>query len=309
MLEERIRSLAATQHGVVTRSQLIESGLGADAIDHRVSTHRLRALHRGVYLIGPLLPRYAPETAALLACGAGAVLSHHTAAVLWELLHESAHPIVHVSLPSGKRSTHPGLVAHAPRGLPADEVTRRHGLSITTVARTLLDLAATAGSRDLEQALGRSFRNGLVSPVDLSALLARYPRRRGTGRLRRALGGDGPAFTRSPAEDRFLELIRRARLGQFNANARVAGHEVDFYWPAERFVVEVDGYAFHSSPEKFETDRRRDSDLAAAGVHVMRVTWRQLANEPEALLVKLAQALTLARFATLPGTDPGAAGI
>ena len=282
--------MAARQHGVVTRAQLLAAGLMPDAVDHRLSVGRLRPLHQGVYLLGPILAPLAREMAALLACGPGAVLSHRTAAALWELLPRDAS-IVEVSIPQNRRTTRPSVRAHAVQMLPADEVTRRHGLPVTAAGRTVLDLAGAAGSRELERALAHALRSGLTNSAELRALIARYRRRRGNGRLLRALGGADPAFTRSRAEDLFLALIRKARLAAPETNVQVAGHEVDFFWPAERFVVEIDGFAFHSSSEKFETDRSRDAELAAAGIRVIRVTWRQLVNEPEALLVRLSQAL------------------
>ena len=112
--------------------------------------------------------------------------------------------------------------------------------------------------------------------------------------LRALLVGDAsPAFTRSEAEARFLALIRKAQLSEPETNVRVGGYEVDFLWRRERVVVEVDGFAFHSSRRTFENDRRRDRELTARGFNVLRVTWRQVASESEALLVRLTQ--TLAR--------------
>jgi very-short-patch-repair endonuclease len=86
-------------------------------------------------------------------------------------------------------------------------------------------------------------------------------------------------------------LVRRARLPSPEINIRLGSYEVDFLWPRERVIVEVDGYAFHSSRRAFEDDRRRDADLAARGFHVILITWRQIVSEPEAVLVRLAQAL------------------
>jgi len=101
-------------------------------------------------------------------------------------------------------------------------------------------------------------------------------------------------MTRSGAEERFLDLVRRGRLPQPETNVVVRGHEVDFLWRAERLVVEVDGFAFHASRRSFESDRRRDAELAAAGWRVVRVTWRQVVDEPHATLVCVAQALARA---------------
>jgi very-short-patch-repair endonuclease len=272
---------------------LLEAGLHSDGVDYRLRVGRLRALHRGVYLVGPILPPHGAEMAALLACGAGAVLSDFSAAVICELLAPIKTAPCEVTVPPGKRSMHPKIRIHV-RMLSKDEFTTQHGLRVTTVPRTLLDLAATAPLRSFERALAQALRSGATKTEELSALVARYPRRRGTARLQRALGGTGPAYTRSPAEDRLLALTRKARLREPEANVRVAGHEVDFFWRAERLVLEIDGFAFHSSAEKFESDRSRDADLAAAGARVMRATWRQLAEQPEALLVRLAQALARA---------------
>jgi very-short-patch-repair endonuclease len=101
----------------------------------------------------------------------------------------------------------------------------------------------------------------------------------------------GPAFTRSEAEQRFLTLIRKAQLPLPEANVRVGNYEVDFLWRRQALVVEVDGYAFHSSRRRFENDRRRDALLTAGGLNVLRVTWRQVVHEPEAISARVAQAL------------------
>lgn len=108
------------------------------------------------------------------------------------------------------------------------------------------------------------------------------------------LSETGPAFTRSEAEERFLAVVRKAHLPAPETNARVGGSEVDFLWRRERFVVEVDGFAFHASKRQFEIDRARDANLTSLGFTVMRVTWGQIVNEPEALIARLAQSLALA---------------
>lgn len=105
--------------------------------------------------------------------------------------------------------------------------------------------------------------------------------------------GDGgrPEMTRSEAERRFLALIRAARLPTPRTNVRVGRHEVDFVWPAERLIVEVDGFRYHGSRHAFERDRARDTDLAALGYTVVRVTWRQITEESHALIARIARAL------------------
>ncbi|MGH7505389.1 MAG: endonuclease domain-containing protein [Longimicrobiales bacterium] len=288
-----IRDIAARQHGVVGRAQLLRAELTVHTIDYRVKRGRLRRLHRGVYRVGPVAAGYEREMAAVLACGETAVLSHRSAAALWKLLpYQGGDVPVEVSMQSGCPVPGPALLTHRVAKLSADETTFIECIPVTVPARTLLDLAGSTGERELEQALAQADRHGLAVRGEIAKLLARYPRRSGTRTMRALLGReDGPAFTRSEAESRFLTLVRRAQLGRPEANVVVKGYEVDFLWRAERVVVEIDGRAFHSSSGAFERDRRRDAVLAAAGLRVIRVTWRQLTGEPEALLVRLAQAL------------------
>jgi len=176
--------------------------------------------------------------------------------------------------------------------LPPDEVTRLRRIPVTTPARTLLDLATVLPLRELEQAIAEAERRYDGAQRRLLALLARYPARAGTAKLRELLGGSrNPAFTRSEAERKFLELVRRAGLPAPEPNVRLHGYEVDFLWRDEVLAVEIDGYAFHHDRSAFEADRRRDADLAAHGIQAIRITWRQITDEPEATLVRLVQAL------------------
>jgi very-short-patch-repair endonuclease len=143
--------------------------------------------------------------------------------------------------------------------------------------------------RDLTRAVEEAQVHHLVTDISLSEQFKRYPNLRGTPALREAIQME-PALTRSEAERRLLELIRAARLPEPQTNARVGRYEVDFLWPELGLIVEVDGYAFHSSRAAFERDRRRDAELGAQGHRVVRVTWRQLKDEPEALVATLAVA-------------------
>jgi very-short-patch-repair endonuclease len=114
-----------------------------------------------------------------------------------------------------------------------------------------------------------------------------------------------PRLTRSEAERRLLELSRDARLPEPETNATVLGYEVDFLWREQRLIVEVDGFAFHSTRAAFERDRRRDALLQDAGFRVLRVTWGQIADEPVALAVMLARA-TASAAAARDTADQGA---
>jgi very-short-patch-repair endonuclease len=289
-----ILSLAARQHGIVARCQLLAAGLSPDAIDHRLATGLLVPVFRGVYRVGPLAAPNAGAMAALLACGDSAVISHRSAAVLLQILPpthaERLNRSIDVTVPSGNRS-HPGVRLHRVYSLHADEVTTHEGIRVTTSARTLLDLAACLTSRELEQAMAEALAMRSTTEAEIRETLARHRGGRGTRALQALLADGRPALTRSQAEERFLALIRKAKLPMPEANVVVERFEVDCYWREERLVAEVDGFAFHSSAARFESDRRRDATLAAAGVRVIRVTWRQLCDEPEAVAVRLGQAL------------------
>jgi len=292
--DERIDQIAAAQLGLVTRAQLLAAGVSRHAIARRVATRRLRLLHRGVYRVGPVVAPYTRELAAVLACGPDAVVSHRSAGWLWRIVPDPGDAMrVDIILRNGDRGRRPNIRVHRMR-LDADDVTVRDGIPVTTPGRTLLDLAATLPLRELERAVAEAERANLFDHRDLACLAGRYAGRPGAPKLRRLLARDAPpAFTRWEAEERLLALVRKAQLPAPEMNVRVADHEVDFFWRRERLVVEVDGFAFHATSRNFEQDRLRDARLAAIGVHVVRVTWRQLTREPEATLVRLA--LTLGR--------------
>jgi very-short-patch-repair endonuclease len=166
---------------------------------------------------------------------------------------------------------------------------------VSAPSRTLLDLADMLPLRDLERLLEEAMSRRLVEHDDLRALLERSPGRHGVRSLRALLEREvTPAFTRSQAEERLLALLRAAELSPTDVNVRVGDYEVDFLWRRERLVVEVDGYAFHNSRAAFERDRQRDAELQAAGYRAMRITWRQLTDSPEAVIARLARALTQA---------------
>ena len=269
---------------MLTAAQLVAAGWSKDAIYSRAQRRWLRQLHRGVYLVGPLEVEHSRAMAAVLAAP-DAALSHYPAAVVHRVRPPREGPM-HVTTPRDARSR-PGLTIHRAHLHPSD-VTRRSGIPITSPARTILDLAADS-INDAERALNEARILRLVTDASLDAQFTRYPRHRGTAALRKA--AQTPGFTRSEGERRMFELIRRAGLPAPETNAHVEGYEVDLLWRAQKLIVEVDGYAFHSMRRSFEQDRRRDARLIAHGYRVVRVTWRQLTEEPEALVATLATAL------------------
>jgi len=244
--------------------------------------------------VGPLRSDYEREMAAVLACGDTAIVSHRSAASMWKLLRPLPAEIpVEISIQGTHRIPGPSVRVHRVAGIEEDETTRLQGIRVTAPARTIFDLAGSVAARKVEQVLAVAIRERLTTEKEIERLLTRYPRRPGRPLLRTLLETDsGPALTRSEAESRFLQLLRKSRLPRPRANVPVEGYEVDFLWLRERLIVEVDGFAYHSSSGAFERDRRRDAVLAGAGFRVVRITWRQLTKEPEALLVNLTRALS-----------------
>jgi very-short-patch-repair endonuclease len=284
--------VAARQRRFVQKEQLFEAGLGRGAITHRLKNGRLHERYPGVYRVGPDVgePR-AEEMAAILYFDGYAVLSHRSAAVLWGLMTESPDAVTVTSVGRDIRSQ-PGLIVHRTTHLDRHDIRAREGLPATSPARTLLDLAATENADELEEALAVSQMRGLASDQEIEMAIQRAPRRSGVARLRRLVTNEGAAgYTRSRAERRMRALLKRAGLQQPLVNAPLHGFTVDFLWPDSRLVVEVDGYEFHGDRRAFERDRRRDQILVAAGYRVIRITWRQLRDEPLAVVVRIAQAL------------------
>ncbi len=285
-----MRALLHRQHSVVTHAQLIDLGFTAREIERRLEAARLIRLYRGVYLVGPVAPPLAHQMAAVLACGERSYLSHGSAShVQWATPYMPNPRTPHVTVV--ERDARPRRIrVHRVASLHPSETTTYQRIPITTPARTLLDLAPSLTPRQLERSLAEAFRRRIVRPAALEALIARHPGRPGTPALRRLLDSD-PAFTRSELEERFLALVREAGLPEPEVNAELGPYEIDFLWRDERLAVELDGWSFHSDRLAFEDDRRRDADLVARGYRVVRITWRQIRDEPVAVAARLAAAL------------------
>lgn len=278
-----VSRLARRQKRVLTTAQLIAAGLTERAIARRVERGWLHRLHHGVYSVGtPDLPREGRWLAAVFAAGPGAVLSHRDAAALWALL-PSSRTRIEVTAPK-RRRPRDAIEIHVAR-LPADEITVVDGIPVTTVARTIFDIAAVEPPRRVERAADTAERRGLAGLLSVADLLARHPRRPGAGTLRE-LAFDA-TVTRSAFEEAFRTFLARHGLPRPQMNAWVAGCEVDAYWPHARLVVELDGYEFHRTRGSFEADRLRDRALLLAGIRVVRITWRQLSRAPQRVAADL----------------------
>jgi very-short-patch-repair endonuclease len=278
-----IADLAGRQHGVVARTQLARIGLGRGAIEWRLARGRLHRVHVGVYAVGhAVMTREGRWMAAVLAGGPDAVLSHRAAAALWEI-RRGAHPL---EITRPRDLQRPGIRTYRCR-LPADEVTVHDAIPVTTPARTLFDLAAVVSPEQLRRAVKEAEVRRLWGPLALRDLLERHPRRPGSATVRAVMDAPDRGVTRNDVEEALAALVRRACLPdpRFNAPLELASRfiEPDCMWPHQRVIVEVDGYETHGTRDSFESDRARDRALTAAGWRVIRVTWRQLRDEPEGI--------------------------
>jgi very-short-patch-repair endonuclease len=234
--------------------------------------------------------------AAVLAVGEDAVLSHTAAAAHWGIRYP-ANTIIEVTAPRRVRSPS-GLRVHW-RALPPDEVTMLRTIPVTTVPRTLLDLATVLAKRQVERAIEEADRRRLDDSLSIADLVGRYPGRRGTGVIKSILAESriGLTFTRSELEKRFLAFLEARYLPspELNVAIKVKGHwiEADCVWRRQRVIVELDGHASHGTAGAFERDRVRDRALLAAGWRVVRVTWRQLDRDGARLAADLRSLLGL----------------
>lgn len=291
-VENAIAELATRQHGVVGRGQLLGLGVGSGGIARRQAAGRLRSLHPGVYSVGHgALTQKSRWMAAVLACGNGAVLSHRSAAALWSIRRSGSHAIEVTALPEtySRRS----LRRHS-SALPPDEMTTHDGIPVTTVPRTLLDLAAISPTDVVEFALRESEYLRHYDALSLQDLVDRYPGRRGVAKARTCLDRhrERPkGRVRSPLEERFVPFLHRHRLPMPQLNAWIdlgdKRFQVDCLWRPQRQIVELDGWEGHGTRTAFREDRARDRRLRVAGYAVNRLTWSQLDDEPTAIAADL----------------------
>jgi very-short-patch-repair endonuclease len=256
----------------VTVEQLCEAGVTETSIRRAVESGRLHGLYRGVYAVGHRSLSWRGRwLAAVLAAGDGAVLSHTSAAALWQFLRPVQGP-VHVTVVAAlRRKSRPGLRIHRSRTLTPRDVTRRHGIAVTTPARTIEDIRGEVESYLFRRALRQAELAGHRVPH--------------LGRVRR---------TRSDLELLFLGLCDDHGLPRPLVNHRVHGYRVDFFWPEHVLAVETDSWEYHRGSVAFEDDHDRDLELRAHGIATRRYTGDQMEAAPEAVVADLREALGLA---------------
>jgi len=271
-----IAALADRQHGLVARRQLIELGLGREAIRRRLAIGRLHEMQPLVYAVGhTVLSQEGRWMAAVLASGTGAVLSHRSAAAHWGI---RDHRGGSIDVISARKTKSRGTIRRHYGLLAVDEVTVERGIPVTTAPRTIFDLAAGgAPGHVVESALRQSEYRRLYDPLSLHDLLGRYPGHRGVRAIRTALArlAEAPGSSASPVEERFLPFLDRHDLPrpQLNAWLEAGGRRfmVDCLWPASKQIVELDGWEGHGTRTAFRDDRSRDRKLRVVGYGITRI--------------------------------------
>jgi very-short-patch-repair endonuclease len=267
--DRAVAEIAARQHGVVAYSQCATAGLDKSAVSRRVRAGRLHKVHRGVYAVGhTALSREGRWMAAVLGCGEGAVVSHRSAAVLWRLLAPRSGP-VHISVPRiGGKSTRGGIRLHRSRTLNPATITRRHGIPVTKPARTIADLRGWVSEKELRRAARQANVLGLALGPETDV-----------GR------------TRSDLELDFLALCRRHGIPKPEVNTKVDGIEADFLWRDAKLIVETDSYIYDRGEVASQDDHDRNLKLRLRGYEVLRLSERQIDNEPAAVAEALEERL------------------
>jgi hypothetical protein len=290
--ERGLAGLARRQHGVVARRQLAALGIGDGAIKARLRLGQLHSIHRGVYSVGHRrLTMRGVWLAAVLASGEGALLSHRSAAALWGLMRPRWSPADVTSCHG--RAGRDGILLHRSR-VEVDERAIEAGIPVTSLPRTLLDLAEVIDAVQLKRAFEEADRLKLLRMPAMEQVCARAGRRKGLAALRPLLNtARKPVDTRSPLENRFAEFCLN-HLGDLPSpltNISILDHEVDAYWPKHRLVVEMDSWEFHAHRAAFERDRARDAAMQAEGYRVIRLTHRQLETEAPRISAQLRKML------------------
>jgi very-short-patch-repair endonuclease len=253
-----IARIAARQHGVITIEQLLAVGLTHHAVRSRVRAGRLYRVHRGVYAVGHRrLTDHGRWKAATLALGPRAVLSHRSAAELWELLSPNgAAP--HVSLPyPASPAKRANINIHRSRTLAATRTSGRFNIPVTMPARTLADLARLAAPAEVRRATRAAEKLGL--PLD---------------------PGCASEKTESDLERDFLAICRSFDVPEPETQVQIGRYRVDFLWRRRRLVIEVDGYIYHRGRQAMRYDNDRDLELELRGLRVVRIEDSRIASDP-----------------------------
>jgi very-short-patch-repair endonuclease len=287
---EKAWALARGQHGVVARRQLLALGFGSRSIEHRVARGRLHLVMHGVYAVG--WPNLTPKRrwmAAVLACGDEAVLSHRSAAALWQIGTER-DGLIDVSVRRRCELRRPGLHVRGRPMLAAEDITSSDGIPVTAVAQTLVDLATELGPLGVERAVNEADKRDLIDPETLRLALERYAGEPGAPLLRGLLDKRSFRLSDSALEVLFRQIAVAAGLPPPLTKRMIDGFEVDFFWPDLGLAVETDGLRYHRTPSTQVRDARRDRAHTIAGMTPLRFTHYEIKREPTRVRSELIRA-------------------
>jgi very-short-patch-repair endonuclease len=288
-VQAKIAELAGRSYGVVTREDLVRAGVTRSEITTRLANGTLISIHRGVFRVGHAAPSLeARYLAAVKACGPGSLLAGEAAAHLLQLVRRP--PSVPEVLTTHHRRP-VGVTVRRCRSIDRRDAMTSRRIPVTTVPRTLVDLATVLDPSDLARAFHEAVVKYRTKPDAVERVLARRHNWPGARELQRVLRGDEPVSL-SKLESAFIAAVRRARLPLPEANVRVDGRYVDCRWPAHHLTVELDSYRYHDTNHAWEQDRQREREARARGDEFRRYTWRDVIEEPEPMLDDLLAMLT-----------------
>jgi very-short-patch-repair endonuclease len=284
--------LARRQHGVVARRQLLALGFGKRAIEHRIERGRLHVVAHGVYAVGwPKLASKGQWMAAVLACGDGAALSHRSAAALWEVGTEKPG-VIDVSVRRRCELRRPGLRVRGRPSLPAGEIVIHGGIPVTSLVRTLVDLATELRPPVIERAVNEADKRDLIDPEALRSALDDFAGEPGVKILRNVLDKRTFRLSDSDLEILFRPIAAAAGLPSPLTKQAVNGFEVDFFFPDMGLVVETDGLRYHRTPSTQTRDARRDRAHTLAGMTPLRFTHYEIKYERRRVQAELTRIVT-----------------
>lgn len=276
-IDAAIGALAAKQNGNVTTKQLLGLGLDMNAIRYRVRIGRLYRVYRGVYSVGrPPVTPVERASAAVLACGTGAALSHGSAMTLWGFWRRWDEPF-EVTVPGDRRPKR--IAVHRALTLSRRDVTIQLGVRTTSSARTTLDMAPRLNDKQLKRTLSTALHSPWLTESQLAEALARHRHRPGAKRIASLIGLPGTP-PRAGWEYDFPAFCVAHGLPIPVMGAVVCGYVVDALFVEERLIVELDSWEFHKDPIAFQTDRERDAETLAYGFGTLRITWERIEQAP-----------------------------
>jgi len=274
-----IASLARTRHGVVTRRELLRAEISTDEIVERLDSGALIRVYRGVYRVGHAAPSVeASFIAAVKACGELAVLSGRAAAYLWGLL-RGRPPEAEVTAP-GEHNFEGIKTKRARAGIDPRDKRRWRGIPVTSIERTIVDLAADTPEDELARIFHEAVVRYRVKPEQVEEVLKRRPNAKGAKKLRAVMYGD-QAVTLSKLEKAFIALLRAANLPLPKTNKHKDGHYVDCRWPAHHLTVELDSYRYHATRYAWERDLDREREARKRKDRYHRFTWEDISERPQ----------------------------